>query len=147
MDPLIDISYVHKKIYELPNMYQKIMETVNFYNVIEYVKSLNKLFADTIVPHFDVEEQEIFPVVLAKEELGLEMLISQLKQEHKQITEKLARLNEVNSKLRLKPALTEKEKDGLIALCTEITQGLTDHAEKEDAKFFPFLKNILFGSK
>jgi iron-sulfur cluster repair protein YtfE (RIC family) len=147
MDPLIDISYVHKRIYELPNMYQKIMESVNFYNVVEYVNGLNKLFKDIIAPHFDLEETQIFPPAFAKEELGLREVISQLLQEHREIVEKLARLNEASSKLELKAAGQQREKDQLTALCTEITQELTNHAQKEDTDFFPFVKNILFNFK
>ncbi|MDD5155056.1 MAG: hemerythrin domain-containing protein [Candidatus Omnitrophica bacterium] len=147
MDPFITISYVHNKIYELPNMYQKILESVSVLNVIEYIKGLNKLFHDLIVAHFDLEEKEIFPAALAKAELGLEKVVSELIQEHKDIIEKLSRLNEADAKLRVKADVTQKEKDDLIALCTEITQRLTNHAQKEDEEFYPFLKNISFLSK
>ncbi len=146
MDALINLSEVHKQISEMPVMYQKILATVNFYNIVGYVKSLNKLFEDIILPHFDFEEKEIFPVVLSKKEMGLQSVISELQQEHKQITEKLSRLNELNSKLKLNRAATQKEKDELTALCTEITQELTNHAQKEDVELFPFLKNITFTS-
>lgn len=146
MDALINLSEVHKQISEMPVMYQKILATVNFYNIVGYVKSLNKLFKDIILPHFDFEEKEIFPVVLSKKEMGLQSVISELQQEHKQITEKLSRLNELNSKLKLNRAATQKEKDELTALCTEITQELTNHAQKEDVELFPFLKNITFTS-
>ncbi len=147
MDTLVNISYVQKQMYELPNMYQKILETVNFYSVVEYVKSLNKLFKETIVPHFELEEREVFPLALSREELGLRGLVSELLQEHRQINEKLARLNELSSKPDFIPKASQGEKDQLTAFCTEITRQLAEHAQKEDAKFYPFLKDIILGSK
>ena len=147
MDPLITVSQVHYKIYELPNMYQKILQSVNFYNVLEYTKSLNQLFKDTIVPHFEFEENEIFPVAFVRDELRLARVAAELIQEHGKIMEKLAKLNEANAALAGKPDVQQREKDKLTAFCTEITQELTNHAQREDAEFYPFLKDITFTIK
>ena len=140
MDPLLNLSEAHRKIAEMPIMYQKIMTTVNFIDVVEYVKSLNKLFRETITPHFDLEETQIFPVFISKGNAELESLVSTLLQEHKQIMEKLAQINELNSQLESNPDTTQKDKDKLVSLCTEITQKLTEHAHKEDEKLFPYLQ-------
>jgi iron-sulfur cluster repair protein YtfE (RIC family) len=147
MDTLINLSEAHKKISEMPVMYQKILTTVNFYNVVEYVKSLNKLFRDTVLPHFDFEEKKIFPVILSKGEVGFQSLISALQQEHKEITGELAQLNELSAKLESNPNATQKEKDKLATLCSEITRELTEHAQKEDERLFPYLRNISFNDK
>ena len=132
MDKLIQLSEAHKRILEMPAMYQKVFASANIYNAVAYVKNLNKLFIDTILPHFDFEEKGIFPVVLSKGGAVFESLISTLQQEHKQIIGELARLNELSAKLESNPDATQKEKDELSTLCTEITQELTEHAQKED---------------
>jgi iron-sulfur cluster repair protein YtfE (RIC family) len=74
----------------MPLMHQKILTIVNFIDLVEYVKNLNKLFRETVSPHFDLEEIQIFPTFIYKGYSELESLISTLLQEHKQIMEKLA---------------------------------------------------------
>lgn len=140
MDPLLNLSEAHRKIAEMPLMYQKILTTVNFIDVVEYVKSLNKLFRETISPHFDFEETQIFPTFISEGDAELGSLISILLQEHKQIMEKLAQVNKLSIKLQSDTNTTQKEKDKLVSLCTEITQKLTEHAHKEDEKLFPYLR-------
>ena len=140
MDPLLNISAAHRKIAEMPLMYQKILTTVNFIDVVEYVKSLNILFKETLSPHFDFEETQIFPIFISRGDPELESLISILLQEHKQIMGKLAQVNELNAQLGSNPNTTQKDKDKLVSLCTEITQKLTEHAHKEDEKLFPYLQ-------
>jgi iron-sulfur cluster repair protein YtfE (RIC family) len=139
MDPLINLSEAHRKLVEMPLMYQKILTTVNFIDVVEYVKSLNRLFRETLTPHFDFEETQIFPIFISRGDSELESLISALIQEHKQFMEKLAQINELSTKLESDPNTTQKDKDKLVALCTEITQKLTEHAHKEDERLFPYL--------
>ena len=147
MDPLITASQVHNKIYEMSNVYQKLLQGVKFFNVTEYVNTLNKLFRDYIIPHFEFEENEIFPVAFSKKEAGFDKIISELLQEHKQIKEKLVRLNLANTNIANNPNATQKEEDDLLAACTGLTRELTNHAQKEDSEFYPFLKEIIFKIK
>ena len=147
MDPLITVSQDHNKVYEMTNLYQKLLQGVNFFNVVEYVNTLNKLFRDSIIPHFEFEEKEIFPVALSKKNPSLDNIVSELLQEHRQITEKLARLNMVNKNIANNPNATQREKDGLLATCTALTRELANHSQKEDSELYPFLKDIIFKMK
>ena len=140
MDPLLDTNEAHRKISEMQMLYRKIMTTVNFIDVVEYVKTLNKLFSETITPHFDLEETQIFPAFISRGNAELESLVSTLLQDHKEIMEKLAQVNELNAKLESNPGATQKDKEKLLSLCTELTQKLTEHAHKEDEKLFPYLQ-------
>jgi len=140
MDPLIILSQTHKKIAETPLMYQKIMTSINFTDMVEYVKDLDELSREIVLPHFDYEEKEIFPDLLFKGFPDLNKLIEELKEEHKQMNEKLDRIKEMSKKLRDDPAATQKDKEKLSALCTEITRELVEHGQKEDEKLFPLLK-------
>ncbi|MDD4894941.1 MAG: hemerythrin domain-containing protein [Candidatus Omnitrophica bacterium] len=144
MDPLINLSQAHQKILEMPAMYSKILGTINFHNAAEYVKSLNKLFKDIVLPHFDFEEKEVFPLVTPEMGQGLQVLVIALKEEHKQIMEELAQLNKLNMKLQTSPDVSQAEKDKLAALCTKITRELTEHAQKEDESLFPYLRDTIF---
>jgi hemerythrin-like domain-containing protein len=147
MDPLITVSQVHNKIYEMSNMYEKILQGVNPFDVGEYIKGLNQLFRNFIVPHFEFEKNEIFPVALAKKEVGLESIISILLQEHKKIIEQLASLNVANVNIVNNPNSTQEERGHLLASCTALTRELTNHAQKEDSLFYPFFKDIIFKMK
>ena len=143
MDPLLIISPVHKKIQEMPAMYQKILTTVNFYNIAEYVKTLNNFFTEIILPHFDFEERQLFPVLIG-ELADSRALIMILLQEHRQFREKLAQVNDLYAELEANPKAQQKEKEEVAKLCGEITQGLSDHALKEDDKLFPLFKDSSF---
>jgi len=128
-------------------MYQKLLQGVNFFDVVEYIKALNKLFRDSIIPHFEFEENEIFPVAFPKKEVGLDNIVSELLQEHKQIMGRLAQLNAANTNIANNPNATQKEKDALLASCTALTRELANHSQKEDSELYPFLKDIIFKMK
>ncbi len=145
MDKLIQISSVHKRISEMPAMYKEIVSNVNFYNPLEYVENLNRIFEDTILPHFEYEEKEIFPLLLARGNTDIGTRVFMLQDEHNKIRGELSRLNELKSKLGASPDIREKEK--LAALCSEITRELNEHASKEDTIIFPLLKGIDPNSK
>jgi iron-sulfur cluster repair protein YtfE (RIC family) len=143
MDPLLEVSHAHKKVYEMPTVYQKVLSVVNVLNLAEYVKTLNNFFTETILPHFDCEEREIFPILIS-EVADSQPIITLVMQEHEQLREKLRQLNELNSELQANPQATQKQKDVVAGLCNEITRGLTEHAELEDEKLYPLLKDTSF---
>lgn len=145
MDKLIQVSSVHKRISEMAAMYKEILGNINFYNPLEYTENLNRIFADTILPHFEYEEKELFPLVASKGNADMENRVLALEAEHRKFSEELTRLNDLKSQLGPSPDVKEKEK--LAALCSEIARKLNEHASKEDATIFPFLKGLASDSK
>lgn len=143
MHSLLEVSYAHKKAYEMPSVYQKVLSVVNVLNITEYVKTLNILFGETILPHFDAEEREVFPILIS-EVAGSQPIITLVMQEHAQLKEKLSQLNELNNELQANPQATQKDKDVVAGLCSEITQGLLEHAQLEDEELYPLLKDTTF---
>ena len=140
MDKLIQVSSVHKKISEMLAMYRETLSNINFYDPFAYTESLNRLFKDTILPHFEFEEKEIFPLVSVRGNLDIQATVSILQEEHKRFIDKLNRLNELKAALASNADVKEKEK--LLSLCNEITRELNEHALKEDTHIFPLLKVI-----
>jgi len=139
MDKLIKISSVHKRISEMPQMYKEVLSNVNFFNPLDYTESLNRIFQDTILPHFEFEEKEVFPLLLARANSNIQAAVLVLQNEHEQIKDKLNSLNQLNSELGARPDVKEKEK--LLSLCNEIARELNEHALKEDTTIFPLLKD------
>jgi len=144
MDPLITVSQAHSRIYEMLNIHQRLLQGVKFLNASDYVKTLNKIFTDAVVPHFEFEESEIFPAVFARKDLGLEKIISEFLEEHKQIIKHLAQLSERNAGIMNTPDPTPAEKDNLLASCNILTRELITHAQKEDSDFYPLIKDVMF---
>jgi len=144
MDPLITVSQAHSRIYEMLNVHQKLLQEVKFLNASEYVKTLNKVFTDAVVPHFEFEESEIFPVVFARKDLGLDKIISEFLEEHKQIIRHLAGLSERNAGIMNTLGPSKEENDNLLASCNMLTREVIAHAQKEDSDFYPLVKDIMF---
>jgi iron-sulfur cluster repair protein YtfE (RIC family) len=127
----------------MPLLYQKVLSSFDLYDVVKFAKNLASLYNDTVIPHFDFEEKEIFPPALAKGEAGCQTLIQSLLDEHKEMSDKFIRIKELAQKLGSDPAAAaQKEKDNLAALCNEVCRQLTEHAQKEDEQLFPYLRNI-----
>ena len=144
MDPLITVSQAHNKVYEMLNMYQKLLLEVNHFDVSDYVKTLNKLFTDTVKPHFEFEEVKIFPIVFARKDLGLEKIISELLQEHRQMIKHLAGISEKNAGIMNSSNPAPAEKDSLLASCNILARELVVHTQKEDSQLYPKIKEIMF---
>lgn len=136
-DALLRISGVHKKISELPALYGKVLANVNFYNPVEYAESLEKLFQDSILPHFELEEKKIFPLIFSRGNVEQQKTVMMIEHQHKLILEKLGRLSQMKSGVRESPAGKDKEK--LASLCNELAAELNEHALKEDTILFPLL--------
>ncbi|MGD0336863.1 MAG: hemerythrin domain-containing protein [Candidatus Omnitrophota bacterium] len=142
-DPLITVSRAHKAIYEMPNMYEKVFFMVSVFNIAEYVRILKILFTQTLNPHFDFEERKIFPI-LTTEVPDSRTLILTLIQQHTQFKSKLNEVDDMSLALQYDPQATQQEKDQAAAICKEITSGLNEHAQLEDEKLYPLLKNTSF---
>lgn len=145
MDKLIRISADHKTISEMPSMYREIISRANFYNPLDYVDSLNKIFKDTILPHFDFEEKEIFPLIIEMGNIDAKAMIPKLNDDHVQFRQRLEQINKIKSGFEIKPDVRVREE--LTALCGQITRDLSEHALKEDTIVFPLLKDAGFDQK
>ena len=145
MDKLIKISGVHKIISEMPAMYKEMLGKINFYNPLEYAQTMNKVFEETILPHFEFEEKEIFPFIYARGSDEVRKIVLIVQEQHKQLAEKMNGAMQLKDKLEEAPDTAGKEK--LAALCSQIAAELNEHALKEDAVLFPLLKNSAFNSQ
>lgn len=140
MDKLTRESQDHKGIFEALTFFRKSLSVTSDEKREDYVKDLSKFFQENIDAHFEFEEKEIFPLVLAVSSSEEKHFIRELQQEHIRILDKLDQFNELIVKSGFHPE--EKQKNELLELSNEIIKMVLDHARKEDLKLFPILENI-----
>ena len=143
MDYSADLTRAHKKISESSPAYRKLAPGIDFPAVVEYIKDLDEMFREIVLPHFDYEDDKLFQEILPLGGPDLILLVEKFKKEHKEIKEKLERVIEISARLWADPAAPQKDKDDLASLCNELIQDLIDHAREEDEKIFPLLRKNL----
>ncbi|GEM_PF-2728932 len=144
VDPLISVSQAHNKIFEMSNMYEKLLQGVSFIDVAGYVNTLSKLFKESIIPHFDFEENRIFPAALASRDPKIRSLVTRIQDDHDRLLAKLTQLNGQKINLGDFSKVTQKEKNELLSSCTALTRELTSHAQYEDTEFYPLISGVIF---
>lgn len=103
------------------------------------LKNLDSFLQRGIFPHFDFEEQKVFPVLLKSATEEEKQLIRALQEEHASILSKIERFTVLNSKYKSEPS--RKLLEELSGAGKDIIDALILHARKEDKELFPILKN------
>jgi hemerythrin-like domain-containing protein len=133
MDKLLKIGNDHKIISEMLTVYKELLENVNMIDPLSYAGSLDKIFQETVLPHFESEEKDIFPFFLSKNPTIANDIVI-LQAEHERMKREMARINAIVEELKAHDDAKVKEK--LVSLCTELSEELSEHALKEDTTVF-----------
>lgn len=142
MDKLTKAVLDHESMNETMAVFKKHMSIVDSEKTPNYVKNLSNFFQEYIIAHFDFEEKDIFPTVLAVGELKRKHLIRLMQEEHILILDRVDEFKDLVLKYGFHP--DEKQMEELVNLSREIIEMVFSHTRKEDKELYPFLKDIDF---
>lgn len=136
------INRLIKNNEEVSEYFEAVKEIVDFLSDEESwskVKSIEDFFNRSIVKHFNLEEEIIFPVILSKcgtpESIKL---ILELQREHGSILKQLEEFQKIIENVF--PFDEETKKARLTVVAREIMESLLSHASKEDDRLLSILK-------
>lgn len=104
------------------------------------VCDLYSAFDSALPRHFEVEENELFPLL---KESGLGQLVDILLEDHQLIVTMISTIKPLLQKAKVAGDLTEEEWQLLYREGDAIVTELSAHAEKEDAGLVPELEELL----
>ncbi len=103
------------------------------------LKKAEEFFIDTLPVHFSIEEDYVFPDILAKNPTErIRMTIEKLTREHAIFVEMIAELEKAISG-QIFP-LTQEARENINIIIESFNQPLCEHARIEDNEVFPLYK-------
>lgn len=131
MDLLSKISREHGQVYESLAVFEKISA---FEQASEPFENMRDFFRDLLLPHFQFEEEHIFPVMLAKASEQEKAVTRDIAYEHYKITAAFGRLSAVWG------SVSDGEAN---VIFKNIIKMILDHTRKEDISLYPAFKKYL----
>ena len=130
----------HKRISEEMELLKVSLPYLNGEEAYNNVRKVINFFKEKGLSHFEYEEREIFPVVLAIGDLEIKQMIRELQQEHILIISKF----DIMSDIIFKHGFSfhdEKTKNKFIEISREMLGLILQHARKEDTELLPYLED------
>jgi hemerythrin-like domain-containing protein len=115
-----------------------ILPLLNDKEAYDNIRKVIKFIKDTLLKHFEWEEQEIFPIALALGELEIKQVVRELQQHHIIALSKF----DIMSDLVVKHGFIfpdEEIKNKFVGAAKEMLEITLQNARKEDTELFPFL--------
>ncbi|MFH1227492.1 MAG: hemerythrin domain-containing protein [Planctomycetota bacterium] len=131
----------HSQLSEEIGVFKLAMPYVYTSEAFNNVRNVMSFFIDTIAPHFEGEERNLFPVALVLGNMQIKQAVRELQHEHITMLGKMDVLKEVILKLGFS-INDEQVKDEFVRLSKDIIELIILHARKEDEELFPYLENI-----
>ena len=138
MDYFTQVAMVHGNIYESLAAFKIMEETAQAFWP-EYVEKSREFFNVLLVPHFEYEEQFIFPVMLRDGTTEEKEITRQLIDEHNEILTLIDQYRVFLKDEAVTPPVGTHE----LPLRQEIYRLILDHTRKEDLLFYPNIKKYL----
>lgn len=138
MDKLTKAAQDHGEIFEMMTLFKKAISEVADEKAPEHVSDLNKFFNNYIIPHFQYEEEKLFPIVFKDGTLDEKGIVRGLQQDHIRILEKVDRFKDLVSKYGTHSE--EGKVTEISNLGKEIIEETIEHARHEDTNLFPLIK-------
>lgn len=133
MDKITKEALMHGKVFEALEVFQKTSSIFSIGVERSDIEDFKK-FINEYREHLIFEENELFPIILAKGAKNEKELIQKLQEEHGQT------LGMINQFDKLFAQQLEKVTHELVELIKEIIETMQKHGHKEDEKLFPVLK-------
>lgn len=138
MDKLTRDVQEHGKISEAFAFYEKSLPAFSGGGEGNYLEDFRKFLDEYLVKHFEFEETEIYPVILANGVKEEKALIQQLQEQHSRIMSMIEQFKKLISQYGLNPV--GDQVNAFIGLNKEIIATMLEHACKEDKELFPIVK-------
>jgi len=139
MDVIEKIIAGHRVVFEKRNMLTDLVKMLDndpfFWDKAE---DITRFFKKEIREHIAMEEKILFPV-FKKSLSGAELdILIEIETEHKPIINRLDGFNVIAENHRLYPSKATREH--MVESACGIIETISSHAQKEDEKLFPYIK-------
>ncbi|MDD5688043.1 MAG: hemerythrin domain-containing protein [Elusimicrobia bacterium] len=141
MDVIEKLIVGHVLVKERLDLLDKIVKMIDSDAFVwDNVSKVSDFFEKEIKVHFHIEENILFPVAKKVLPKGEQKILFEIEGEHKSILKKIEIFKQVaekHSKL-----LTKDTRKDFIEISQDIIENLLAHAQKEDDKLFPLIKQF-----